>query len=186
MSALVVQSRLETSWRLGQNNVRDVDRRFRLRPPWLFGRPLQVTVRPIAIRHRCLSCLSGTLVYCAQTVGWIKMPLYWYGDRPRPRRHCVWWEPSSPTERITASPSHFPAHVYCGQTTVAHLSNCWAFVNTTLRSCDIQSVCKYLECWDRTVPLQSATRSEWSLLAAPPTASEQKHYSWHLIRSLAL
>jgi len=27
----------------------------------------------------------------------------------------------------TAAPPHFSAHVYCGQT-VAHLTNCWAFV----------------------------------------------------------
>jgi len=38
------------------------------------GQPLQVTVRPMLSNH-CLSCLCVTLVYCAQTVGWIKMPL---------------------------------------------------------------------------------------------------------------
>jgi len=31
------------------------------------------------------------------------------------------------TQRPTAAPPHFSAHVYCGQT-VAHLSNCWALV----------------------------------------------------------
>jgi len=44
----------------------------------LFGRPLQVTVRPM-LRDRCpvcLSvCLSVALMYCGQTVGWIKIPL---------------------------------------------------------------------------------------------------------------
>jgi len=47
---------------------------------WIFGRPLQVTVRPICYTGplSCLTCLSATLVYCGQTVGWIKMPL----DRP--------------------------------------------------------------------------------------------------------
>jgi len=39
-----------------------------------FGRPLQVTVRP-KLPDRCPVCLSVTLVYCSQTVGWIKMPL---------------------------------------------------------------------------------------------------------------
>ena len=88
----------------------------------------------------CLSPLSVTLVYCGQTVGWIRMPLamevasaqatlcsmgtqlpqrgghnspplfgpcllwpngwmdpdfIWYGGRPRPRRHCARWRPSS-------------------------------------------------------------------------------------------
>jgi len=42
---------------------------------WLtFGRPLQETVRRM-LRDRCPVCLSVTLVYCGQTVGWIKMPL---------------------------------------------------------------------------------------------------------------
>jgi len=32
-------------------------------------------------------------------------------------------DPAPPTERGTAAPPHFLAHVYCGQT-VAHLSYC--------------------------------------------------------------
>ena len=46
-----------------------------LRP--VFGRPSQVPVRPM-LRDRCpicRVCLSVALVYCAQTAGWIKMPL---------------------------------------------------------------------------------------------------------------
>jgi len=39
-----------------------------------FGRTLQVTVRPM-LRTILLSILSVTLVYCGQTVGWIRMPL---------------------------------------------------------------------------------------------------------------
>jgi len=31
----------------------------------------------------------------------------WYRIRPRPRRHCVTWGPSSPPQ--------FSAHAYCGQ-----------------------------------------------------------------------
>jgi len=51
----------------------------------VFGRPLQVTVRP-TLRYSdpvCPVCLLGspvcqlsvTMVYCGQAVGWIKMPL---------------------------------------------------------------------------------------------------------------
>jgi len=43
----------------------------------IIGRPLQVTVRPM-LRYRCSVCpvcLSVTLVYRDQTVGWIKMLL---------------------------------------------------------------------------------------------------------------
>jgi len=52
---------------------------------------------PIGPLSVCLSVcpvLCVTLVYCDQTVGWIKMPLgteVW----PRPRRHSVRWGPSS-------------------------------------------------------------------------------------------
>ena len=90
-----------------------------------FGRPLQLTLRPMQ-RDRCSVCLvcpvSVTLVYCGQTVGWTKMPL---GTKvwPRPRRHCVRWGPSSPKKSGTEAPPHFSAHVYRCQT-VAHLSNC--------------------------------------------------------------
>jgi len=106
-----------------------------------------------------LSCLSLTLVYCGQTVGWIMMPLgtevglgtgdivldghpaphpmergtaaptplfspcllwpnvwkdqdtAWFGGRPRPRWHCVGWEPSSPAERRTTLPPLFGPHI---------------------------------------------------------------------------
>jgi len=75
----------------------------------------------------CLfDCLSVTLVYCSQTVGWIKLTLVMevglgLGDvvldgNPSP----------PPTESGTVAP-HFSAHVYCGQT-VANLSYCWALV----------------------------------------------------------
>ena len=38
----------------------------------------------------------------------------WYGGRPRPRRHCVTWRPSSPLKRVTAP--QFFVHVCCGET----------------------------------------------------------------------
>jgi len=37
-----------------------------------FGRPF---VKRFALCYRTVVCLSVTLVYCSQTVGWIKMPL---------------------------------------------------------------------------------------------------------------
>ena len=66
--------------------------------------------------------------------GWMAQDTTWYGGRPQPRRHCVGWEPSSPHGKGHNSPPHFSAnvvlaHVYCGQT-VAHLSNCWALVQS--------------------------------------------------------
>jgi len=58
------------------------------------------TVRSM-LSDRCLSCLSlclsVMLVYCSQTVGWIDA--IWYGDRPRPRPHCVRWGPALPHEK---------------------------------------------------------------------------------------
>jgi len=41
----------------------------------------------------------------------------WYRGRPRPRRHCVRWRPSSPSPKMGRSPPpQFSAHVYSGQT----------------------------------------------------------------------
>jgi len=77
------------------------------------------------LRDRCpfLSYLSVTLVYCGQTVGWIKMPL---GTEVGlgPGDIVLDGDPAASTEmaQLTAAPPHFSAHVYCGQV-VAHLSN---------------------------------------------------------------
>ena len=51
-----------------------------------FGRPF-VKRFVLCCRTVVLSCpiLSVTLVYCGHAT--------WYGDRPRPRRHCVRWGP---------------------------------------------------------------------------------------------
>ena len=66
---------------------------------------------------RCLSvCLSVTLVYCGQTVGWIKVKLgTQVYRRPRPWPHCVRWEPASPPPK-GHSPLQFLAHISCDQT----------------------------------------------------------------------
>jgi len=71
---------------------------------------------------RCPVCLSVTLVYCGQTVGWIKMP---FGTEVGigPGDIVLDGDPSSPKERTQQPSLTFSAHVYCGQT-VAHLSNC--------------------------------------------------------------
>jgi len=58
--------------------------------------------------------------------GWMDQDAIWYGGRPRPRRHCVRWEPSSTTERGTVAPPFGP--LFSG--TGAHVSNCWTFVQT--------------------------------------------------------
>jgi len=60
--------------------------------------------------------------------GWMDQDATRYGGRGRPRprrrRHCVIWGPSSRTERVTAAPPHFSAHVCCGQTVPQLLSRC--------------------------------------------------------------
>jgi len=70
--------------------------RMDLDATWYGGRP-----RP---RPYCV-VLTGTLVYCGQTVGWIKMPLGTeLGLGPV---HCVRWGPSSPHGKGHSSPPHF-------------------------------------------------------------------------------
>jgi len=87
----------------------------------IFGWLLQVTVCPM-LRDRCPVCNVGVL----WSDGWIDQDTSWYRGRPRPKWHCLWWGPSSPsTERGTAAP-HFCGPLYSGM--VTHLSNCWSFV----------------------------------------------------------
>jgi len=68
------------------------------------------------LSFRCLSVLSVTLVYCGQTVGWIRMKLgievglgpghiVLDGDPPHP-------------QKVGHRPTQFSAHVCCGQTAV--------------------------------------------------------------------
>ena len=71
------------------------------------GRPLQVTVRPL-LPDNLLSIIS---VLCSISNvgvlwpnGWMGQDATWYGGRPRPRRHCVRWGPSSPYEKGHSSP----------------------------------------------------------------------------------
>ena len=81
----------------------------------IFGQPF---VKLVALCYRTVVCpvylsvLSVTLVYCGQTVGWIKIES-WHGGRPRPRPHCVRWGPNSP-QRGTAA-FQFSARDCCSQ-----------------------------------------------------------------------
>jgi len=69
-----------------------------------FWAPVCKTVHPI-LPVRCLSVLSVTLVYCGQTVGWIKMKLgvqvgLWEGGRGSP--YNLYGDPRPPSQRGTA------------------------------------------------------------------------------------
>jgi len=61
------------------------------------------------LSDRCLSCLSVTLVYCSQAVGWIKMPL-------GPGHTVLDGNPVPP--KGAQQFRQFLAHVYFGQTPV--------------------------------------------------------------------
>ena len=69
----------------------------------VFGRPLQVTVRPM-LWTILLSILSVTLVYCGQTVGWIRMPLD-TEEGLGPGDIVLDGHPAPLTERGTAAPN---------------------------------------------------------------------------------
>jgi len=59
-----------------------------------------------------LSCLSVTMVYCGQTVGWIDTKLgMQVGLWPWP--HCVRWGPATPPTK--GHSPQFSAHIFCGQ-----------------------------------------------------------------------
>jgi len=83
------------------------------------------TVRAMLL-DRCLSHMSGTLVYCGQRVGWIKMPLTMkVGLSPG---HIVLdGNNPAPQKRGHSSPPHFLPHVYLwpnGRPSQQLLSSC--------------------------------------------------------------
>jgi len=39
--------------------------------------------------------------------GWLNQGATWWGGRPRPRRHCVRWGPSSPPQKGALQPALF-------------------------------------------------------------------------------
>jgi len=48
--------------------------------------------------------------------GWMDQDTTWYGGRPRPKQHCVRWEPSSPRARKGAQqPLTLFGPLYCGR-----------------------------------------------------------------------
>ena len=60
----------------------------------------------------CLSVLSVTVVYCGQTVGWIRMPLGM--EVGLGLGHIVLaGDPAPPLQRKGHSSPPFSAHVYC-------------------------------------------------------------------------
>jgi len=87
----------------------------------LFVHLFALCYRTVVCLSSLSACLSVTLVYCSQTVGWIKMPL----DTEvglGPGDIVLGGEPALPQKGHSRAP-HFLAHVYCAQT-VADLSSC--------------------------------------------------------------
>ena len=93
-----------------------------------FGRPF---VKRFALCYGAvvcpvLSCLSVTLVYCDQTVGWIKMKLSMeVGSRPW--SHCVRRGPIYPTHKRGTAPNFQPMSIVAKRSPVsatAVLSTC--------------------------------------------------------------
>ena len=113
----------------------------------LFALCYQTVVCPVCPVLSCSVCLSVTLVYCGQTVGYIQMKLgmqvdgdpappptkghsplifspylFCYGQGgPWSRPQCARWGPSSPPRKTGQSPQ-FSADFCCGQTAQATLS----------------------------------------------------------------
>jgi len=85
----------------------------------------------------CLSvCLSVTFVHSGGSrwnlaLLWPKGSMdedaTWYGIRPRRRPHCIRRVPSTPRKGHSTTPSFRPMPIVA---TVAHLSYCWALVQT--------------------------------------------------------
>jgi len=54
--------------------------------------------------------------YLLRPNGSMDQNITWYGARPRQRRLCVRWGPSTAPQKAPEPPLQFSAHFYCGQT----------------------------------------------------------------------
>ena len=79
----------------------------------VFGRPYVKRFALCYLTVVCLSCHVCDVGVLWQN-GWMDQDETWHGRRPRPRRHCVRWRPSSPQKGHSSS--LFSVHVNCGQT----------------------------------------------------------------------
>jgi len=69
--------------------------------------PIRLLSVCLSVCLSCLSCLSVTLGYCGQRVGWIKLKLgIEVSLAPATLWRCVRWDPAHP-KRGTASPRNF-------------------------------------------------------------------------------
>jgi len=76
----------------------------------IFGQPF---VKRFALCYQTVVlyvCKVGVL--CQNS--WMDQGETWHGSRPRPRPHCVRWDPALPSKRGTVT--QFSAHDSCGQT----------------------------------------------------------------------
>jgi len=69
-----------------------------------------IFVRPF-VKRFALCYRTDVLSVCNVGVlwrnGWMDQDATWYGGRPRPRRHCVRWGPSSPPRKGAQQLPHF-------------------------------------------------------------------------------
>jgi len=81
----------------------------------LVGRPF---VKRFALCRKIVVCPVCDVVVLWPN-GWMDQAATWYGGRPRPRRHCVRWAPSSATERGTAAPSFRPMSIVTKRSSIS-------------------------------------------------------------------
>ena len=67
-----------------------------------FWATISKTVCPM-LSDRCLSCLSVCDVGVLWPNGCVDRDATWYGGRPRPRLHCVRWDPATAELLLTVS-----------------------------------------------------------------------------------
>ena len=91
---------------------------------WLFVKRFARAIGPLS-ECPVLSCVSSLWRWCMWPSGSMDQDATWHGGRPRLRPHCVRWGPG-PHEKGHSCP-HPLFGPFCSGT-VAHLSNCWAFV----------------------------------------------------------
>ena len=117
---------------------------------------------------------------------WMDQNATWYrgrGGRPRPRRHCVRWGPSSPTERGTATPLiglSIVAKRSPISATAELLLYCWCASLVHFIYIDMS----HRHLWG--LALQHSLQSSWTLLVICTLAFGVCHVSYKTFTSLMI
>ena len=87
----------DETWRAGRSRPRPHCVRWEPSSPHRKGHSSSPLSKFTGAGFTCIRVIRGPCLLWPN--GWKNQDAIWYGGRPRPRPHCVWWRPSSPPSK---------------------------------------------------------------------------------------